>query len=261
MPLALETPNVFVTRTFSKAYGMAGMRIGYAIGRAETMKPLARLKMPYNVSVFGIAAAIAALADQGTSTTSARATRRFAPSRSRRSHDLGCKTADSQGNFLFADVGRPAKEFRDACAKQGVVVGRDFPPFEKTHVRISIGTMEEMQKAIAVFRSVAAEPVSTSTGEHASRRSHGADATRVRSDGRNWRGRCVDQRVDRRPRSRERALVGRRAGASGGRARRDRPRQQREPARPGADGDGRRQGGVWRGRRARRADIPEARAI
>ncbi len=56
IPLALATPNVFVARTFSKAYGMAGMRIGYAIGQPDTIKPLARLKMPYNISVFGIAA-------------------------------------------------------------------------------------------------------------------------------------------------------------------------------------------------------------
>ena len=45
---------------------------------------------------------------------------------------MGAKPADSQGNFLFVDIGRPAKDFRDACAKSGVMVGRDFPPFEKT---------------------------------------------------------------------------------------------------------------------------------
>src|SRR5438128_658327 len=61
--LALSTPNVFVARTFSKAYGMAGMRIGYAIGMVDTMKPLAALKMPYNISTFGVAAAIASLND------------------------------------------------------------------------------------------------------------------------------------------------------------------------------------------------------
>ena len=68
--------------------------------------------------------------------------------------ELGCKTTESEGNFVFVDIGRPAKEFRDACAKQGVLVGRDFPPFEKTHVRISIGTMDEMEKATAVIRTV-----------------------------------------------------------------------------------------------------------
>jgi histidinol-phosphate aminotransferase len=77
--------------------------------------------------------------------------------------ELGCKSSDSQGNFLFVDVGRPAKDFREACAKQGVMVGRDFPPFEKTHARISVGTMDEMKKATAVFRNVL-RPVTTTAG-------------------------------------------------------------------------------------------------
>jgi histidinol-phosphate aminotransferase len=154
VPLALETPNVFVARTFSKAFGMAGLRIGYAIGRAETVKGLAKFKMPYNVNVFGIAAAMAALNDPAhIDAERARntAVRAFTV---KALDDLGCKSTASQANFIFTDVGRPAKDFRDACAKQGVVVGRDFPPFEKTHVRISMGTMDEMQKAVAVFRSV-----------------------------------------------------------------------------------------------------------
>ena len=154
IPLALATPNVFVARTFSKAYGMAGMRIGYAIGQTDTIKPLARLKMPYNISVFGVAAAIAMLndpkhiADERARNTEARAftTKAF--------EDLGCKPTASQANFIFVDIGRPAAEFRSACARQGIAVGRDFPPFEHSHARVSIGTMEEMQKAVAVFRDV-----------------------------------------------------------------------------------------------------------
>ena len=47
---------------------------------------------------------------------------------------------------------------RDRCAKQGILVGRDFPPYEKTHCRISVGTMEEMQKAVKVFEQVLAQP-------------------------------------------------------------------------------------------------------
>ncbi len=163
IPMALETPNVFVARTFSKAYGMAGLRIGYAIGHVDTVKPLARLKMPYNVSVFGVAASMAALND----------TKHIDQERARNTEvraftikaldELGCKSSDSQGNFLFVDVGRPAKDFREACAKQGVMVGRDFPPFEKTHARISVGTMDEMKKATAVFRNVL-RPVTTTAG-------------------------------------------------------------------------------------------------
>ena len=161
IPLALSTPNVFVARTFSKAYGMAGMRIGYAIGMAGTMKPLAALKMPYNISVFGVAAAIAALNDP----------RHIAAERKRNTEvrnftvkalqEMGAKPADSQGNFLFVDIGRPAEDFRAACAKHGVMVGRDFPPFEKTHCRISIGTMDEMKKAVEVFRTALKTPITT----------------------------------------------------------------------------------------------------
>jgi len=154
VPIALSTPNVLVARTFSKAYGMAGMRIGYAIGMAETIKPLATLRMPYNVSIFGVVAAMASLGDPV----------HIANERARNTDvraytvkallEMGVKPADSQANFLFADIGMPAKDFREACAKQGVMVGRDFPPHEKTHCRISIGTMAEMQKATDVFRSV-----------------------------------------------------------------------------------------------------------
>jgi len=163
VPLALEMPNVFVTRTLSKAYGMAGMRVGYAIGREDTLKPLAKLKMPLNVSVLGIAAAIAALSDPKHISEERERNTKVRAFTIKALDDLGCKASESQGNFLFVDVGRPAKDFRDACAKQGVIVGRDFPPFEKTHARISVGTMEEMRKAAAVFRSVL-RPGSTSTG-------------------------------------------------------------------------------------------------
>jgi histidinol-phosphate aminotransferase len=81
---------------------------------------------------------------------------------------MGAKPADSQGNFLFADIGRPAAQFRDACAQQGVMVGRDFPPFEKTHCRISLGTMDEMKRAVEVFRA-ALKPVTTTAGEKGGR--------------------------------------------------------------------------------------------
>jgi histidinol-phosphate aminotransferase len=160
IPLALSTPNVLVARTFSKAYGMAGMRIGYAVGTADTMQRLARFKMPYNVSVFGVAAAIAALGDNKHLENERRRNTAVRAFTVKALQDMGAKPADSQGNFLFVDIGRPAKEFREACAKSGVMVGRDFPPFEKTHCRISIGTIDEMKKAVAVFRT-ALKPITT----------------------------------------------------------------------------------------------------
>jgi histidinol-phosphate/aromatic aminotransferase/cobyric acid decarboxylase-like protein len=63
------------------------------------------------------------------------------------------KPTESQANFMFVNLGRPVKEFRDACLAKGVKVARDFPPF-LTHCRISFGTMEEMQYAVKVFGEV-----------------------------------------------------------------------------------------------------------
>jgi histidinol-phosphate aminotransferase len=156
IPLALQTPSVIVARTFSKAYGMAGVRIGYAIGQAETIRKMARYRMPYNVNTFGVAAAMASLKDpQHIKEESARnkGVRDFTI---KALADMGFTTAESQGNFIFTDIGKTmtAAAFRDACAKHGVLVGRDFPPLEKQWARISIGTMEEMQKATDVFRQV-----------------------------------------------------------------------------------------------------------
>jgi histidinol-phosphate aminotransferase len=154
IPLALATPNVFVARTFSKAYGMAGVRIGYAIGQSDTVKPLARVKMPYNISVFGVMAAIAAVGNpQYIAAERARNTevRAFT---TKALEELGCKPTKSEGNFIFVDIGRPAAEFRAGCSNQWVSVGRDFPPFEHSHARISIGTMAEMKRATEVFKEV-----------------------------------------------------------------------------------------------------------
>jgi len=62
----------------------------------------------------------------------------------------------SETNFIFVNIRRPASEFRAGCRERGVGVGRDFPPMEQTHARISIGTMDEMQRACAVFEEVLA---------------------------------------------------------------------------------------------------------
>jgi histidinol-phosphate aminotransferase len=167
IPVALTTPNVVVARTFSKAYGMAGVRIGYAMGDAATIKKMTAYRMPYNVNTFGVAAAIASLKDpQHIKEESARnkAVRDFTV---KALADLGYRSTDSQTNFIFTEIGKTmtAAQFRDGCAAKGVMVGRDFPPLEKQWARISLGTMEEMQKATEVFRSVLKPATTTSSGK------------------------------------------------------------------------------------------------
>jgi len=154
VPLALEHPNVFVTRTLSKAYGMAGMRVGYAVGQKHTMEGFNRWGITFNQNSLAVAAAIASLGDpahieaERARNTEARAfTTRFFK-------DLGYRVLDSQANFLFVETGRPAKEFKEACARRGILVGREFPPLHQTYARVSIGTIDEMQKAGVVIAEV-----------------------------------------------------------------------------------------------------------
>jgi histidinol-phosphate aminotransferase len=162
VPLALSTPNVFVTRTFSKAYGMAGLRAGYAIGDQKAIRELTRFKMPYGLGTLTLAAAMASLANPGhiaaerARNTEVRAftVKAFA--------DMGYTGTDTQTNFIFMELKRPAVGFRDACRAAGVLVGRDFPPFEKQYARISIGTKDEMQRAVAVFKQVLGGTTTTS---------------------------------------------------------------------------------------------------
>jgi histidinol-phosphate aminotransferase len=167
IPIALATPGVLVARTFSKAYGMAGVRIGYAIGDAATVKKMTAYKMPYNVNTFGVAAAIASLKDPQHIKEEAARNKAVRDFTVKALADLGYTSADSHTNFIFTEIGKTmtAAAFRDGCAAKGIMVGRDFPPLEKTWARISLGTMEEMQKATEVFRSVLKPSTTTSSGK------------------------------------------------------------------------------------------------
>ena len=133
---------------------MAGMRVGYAVGHADTIKKLAEWEGVNSCNVAGVIAAIASIKDQA----------RLEPERDRNTRArkytidwfarAGFQATDSQTNFIFVDIKRPAKEFREACEKEGVLVGRDFPPFEKTYTRVSSGTIDEMKRACDVFGKI-----------------------------------------------------------------------------------------------------------
>jgi histidinol-phosphate aminotransferase len=153
-PLTTEFANVFVTRSMSKAHGMAGLRVGYAIGQRGTLNSITRAWNLGSVNTLSAAAAIASLRDPGHIDDERRENARVREFTLSAFRDMGFEAPDSHTNHVFVDLGRPASEFREACLKQKVRVGRDFSPLERTHSRISLGTMEEMEKAVPVFRSV-----------------------------------------------------------------------------------------------------------
>jgi histidinol-phosphate aminotransferase len=161
MDLAKSTPNVFVSRTFSKAYGMAGLRVGFGVGDRTVIKRLNEYRMPYAVNLPAIAAAVTALNNQAhIDQEKARNTqvRNFTV---KAFEQMGFKATDSQTNFIFVNINRPAETFRNGCREAGVMVGRDFPPYEKTHARVSLGTQAEMERAVAVFKKVLGSQTST----------------------------------------------------------------------------------------------------
>ncbi len=154
LPLALENPNVFITRTLSKAYGMAGLRVGYAVGQPRTIEGFNRWAITFNQNSLTVAAAIVSLGDPA----------HIAAERARNTEvraftttffqGLGYRVLPSETNFVFVEIGRPAKEFKEACAKHKVMVGREFPPLEKVYARVSLGTLDEMKRANHVFTEV-----------------------------------------------------------------------------------------------------------
>ena len=151
IPLALANPNVIVARTFSKVYGMAGLRLGYAIARPETLARMEPWLLDSNTNqpaLTGAAVTVgdtARIAEQQQLNRDARAfTLQFF-------RDAGYRTPDAQANFLMVDIGRDVKAFRTACLERGVSLGRPFPPLN-THLRVSIGTMPEMERAVDVIR-------------------------------------------------------------------------------------------------------------
>jgi histidinol-phosphate aminotransferase len=163
IPLALDNPRVIVARTFSKAYGMAGLRVGYGIAHADTIKKMAEWDSGGGpgggISILSIAAAIAAIQQDPSRIAKERERNKAARDFTREFfRKAGYKDTESQTNFLFVDVRRPIQDFQAACKQNGVLVARPFPPL-LTYARISIGTLEEMKKATEVFKKVLAEPV------------------------------------------------------------------------------------------------------
>ncbi|MBI4475940.1 MAG: aminotransferase class I/II-fold pyridoxal phosphate-dependent enzyme, partial [Acidobacteria bacterium] len=152
--LSQQLPGIFVTRTFSKAHGMAGLRLGYALGQPATIRAIDQAWSLGSVNTLTAAAGIASLRDEAHMQAERAENARVREFTLQAFRKLGYEAPDTHTNFVFLDLGRPASQFREACRALGVSVGRDFPPMEKTHSRISLGTMDEMQKAVEVFRKV-----------------------------------------------------------------------------------------------------------
>jgi histidinol-phosphate aminotransferase len=157
IPLVEQYPNLIVARTFSKIYGMAGMRVGYAVAQEKTLASMRENLSASGISALSFAAASASIADvAGIENNRAlnRAVRAFTVEAFKKA---GYNVAASQANFVMVNVRRDSRGFLQACGQKGVAVGRPFPPLS-TWARITIGTQQEMDRALSVVMDVLASP-------------------------------------------------------------------------------------------------------
>jgi histidinol-phosphate aminotransferase len=149
--------NMLILRTFSKVYGLAGLRIGYAIGTSELLLAMNKLKTPFNTSGTAQAAALAALEDHDHV---ARCIETNATERARLCAGLakmGLRPVESESNFVFMEVGPEAKEMSDELLHKGVIVRplgwMGFPEA----IRVSVGTADENDKFLRAMTEVLAK--------------------------------------------------------------------------------------------------------
>jgi histidinol-phosphate aminotransferase len=155
IPLVKEHPNLIVSRTFSKIYGMAGLRCGYCVAKKETVERMRRNQMWDSVNCMALAAATASLDDPDQVANGQRLTREVKTFMTSELDKMGYKQIPSQANFIMFDCKRPVVPLIQAMKQRNVHVGRLFPALPN-HMRLTIGKKSEMETFLATFREVMA---------------------------------------------------------------------------------------------------------
>jgi len=151
--LVRDGENVIVSRTFSKLFGMAGLRIGYGIARPDIVERIE----PYSMGMPNVVGLHAALESLNDTAFQEKSRRKIVEAREHTTgvlDDLGMDYADSQASFVFFRTGRDITTFQKEMAAQGVQVGRPFPPYTDW-CRVSMGTMDQIKTFESALRAVA----------------------------------------------------------------------------------------------------------
>jgi histidinol-phosphate aminotransferase len=146
--------QVLIVRTFSKAYGLAGLRIGYGIGRAEVIDMLNKVRMAFNAGSLAQVAALAALDDREHVEKTVRTNRAELEFLYRELSTRGIRYVPSFANFLFLDVGKPANDIHAGLLQRGIIIrpmaGWGFPAM----IRVSVGTHDQNVRFLQALDSV-----------------------------------------------------------------------------------------------------------
>lgn len=156
MALRAKYPNLIILRTFSKAYGLAGMRLGYGIARPEIVDYVNRIRAAFNVSLVAQIGGLAALEDQDHVKRTVELNRKMLDLLAKELPGLGVSFTPSQANFLLIDFHRPAMPLYEAMLRQGVIT-RPMGPYNfHTSLRINTGTEQETEKLLTAMKKALA---------------------------------------------------------------------------------------------------------
>ena len=147
LALAREAPNVLVTRTFSKIYGLASLRVGWGYGHPDVVAAMDRIRLPFNVNRPAQAAAVAALDDQAFVERSIAHVRKWLPVFSGTFRELGLAPAPSATNFVTfgvpASAGMTATELDEALSREGLILRALKNYHLPDHLRVTVGSDTE----------------------------------------------------------------------------------------------------------------------
>jgi histidinol-phosphate aminotransferase len=146
--------NLIITRTFSKAYGLAGLRVGYALSNTEVADLLNRIRQPFNVNSLALAAAEVALNDDDYIAQTKQLNDAGMQQLQTGFTNLGLNYIESKGNFISVDVERDAMQMFDALLHEGVIVRPVANYGMPTFLRVSIGLETENQRLLDALAKV-----------------------------------------------------------------------------------------------------------
>ncbi|HEV8578570.1 MAG TPA: aminotransferase class I/II-fold pyridoxal phosphate-dependent enzyme [Thermoanaerobaculia bacterium] len=155
IPQIKDRPNLIVARTFSKVYGMAGLRCGYAVAQPETIRLLLAQHVWDNVNIMACTAARASLGDSAHVERSRRLNRETRAYVRSGLEGMGYKVIPSETNFLMADLRRDVGSVIDALKQRNVEPGRRFPAMPN-YLRVTIGTRPQMEAFLGALRTAVA---------------------------------------------------------------------------------------------------------
>ena len=147
-------PNLIITRTFSKAYGLAGLRMGYGLSSSSITDMLNRVRQPFNNNMLALAAAKAALADDEYLSETIACNQNGMKQLTDAFLALGLSWIPSSGNFVSVDLNQAAQPVYDALLNKGVIVRPVSNYGMPNYLRISIGTEQENQLFIEALKSI-----------------------------------------------------------------------------------------------------------